>query len=207
MPTEKFLNLSETKKRAILTAVREEFLTHSYSELRVTAMIRRAGISRASFYLYFQDKEDLFLCMLEQLNRQLEEGLLQCFREEGGDFYRAMMRMLEHTLAEENAVYGLVMKRAQEDSSCSDITRQLERRLFGARHRSEFADRCVRLLDAERYPQADREGCCCAIDMGVVILVQALNMKIGGGDPQAIRNLAQRQFEILEYGLRAKRQA
>ena len=59
MPTEKFMNLGDYKKQAILDAMRAEFMTTPYSEIRISSLIKRAGISRASFYLYFQSKEDL----------------------------------------------------------------------------------------------------------------------------------------------------
>ena len=67
MPTEKFMNLGDYKKQAILDAMRAEFMTTPYSEIRISSLIKRAGISRASFYLYFQSKEDLFTCMMHEL--------------------------------------------------------------------------------------------------------------------------------------------
>ena len=65
MPTQKFINLTESKKQTILTAMCREFMNIPYSEIRISNLIQKAGISRASFYLYFEDKEDLLGCIVE----------------------------------------------------------------------------------------------------------------------------------------------
>ena len=54
MPTEKFMNLGDYKKQAILDAMRAEFMTTPNSKIRISSLIKRAGISRASVYLYVQ---------------------------------------------------------------------------------------------------------------------------------------------------------
>ena len=74
MPTEKFMNLGDYKKQAILDAMHTEFMTTPYSEIRISSLIKRAGISRASFYLYFESKDDLFACMMRQRRERLEQG-------------------------------------------------------------------------------------------------------------------------------------
>ena len=67
MPTQKFINLTESKKQTILTAMCREFMNIPYSEIRISNLIQKAGISRASFYLYFEDKEDLVNWYFEKL--------------------------------------------------------------------------------------------------------------------------------------------
>ena len=52
MPTQKFINLTDSKKKTILTAMCREFMNIPYSEIRISSLIQKAGISRASFYLY-----------------------------------------------------------------------------------------------------------------------------------------------------------
>ena len=69
MPTQKFINLTESKKQTILTAMCREFMNIPYSEIRISNLIQKAGISRASFYLYFEIKEDLLGCISQVLGR------------------------------------------------------------------------------------------------------------------------------------------
>ena len=51
MPTEKFMNLGDYKKQAILDAMRAEFMTTPYSEIRISSLIKRAGISLSLIHI------------------------------------------------------------------------------------------------------------------------------------------------------------
>lgn len=62
-----FVNLNADKKKAIFEAACQEFSQYSYSSMRISRFIKEANISRASFYLYFKDKRELFCYMLDEL--------------------------------------------------------------------------------------------------------------------------------------------
>ena len=61
MPTEKFMNLGDYKKQAILDAMRAEFMTTPYSEIRISSLIKRAGISRASLSVFPEQRRFVYL--------------------------------------------------------------------------------------------------------------------------------------------------
>ena len=65
MPTQKFINLTDSKKRRSLTAMCRGIYEYPFIRDRISNLIQKAGISRASFYLYFEDKEDLLNCIAE----------------------------------------------------------------------------------------------------------------------------------------------
>jgi len=56
--------------RAILTAAREVFRTQGYNETTVEELRRAAGVSRATFYFYFQDKREVLLRLLSERTQQ-----------------------------------------------------------------------------------------------------------------------------------------
>jgi AcrR family transcriptional regulator len=56
--------------RAILTAAREVFRTQGYNETSVEDLRRAAGVSRATFYFYFQDKREVLLRLLSERAQQ-----------------------------------------------------------------------------------------------------------------------------------------
>ena len=64
MATKTFLKLPQEKRERILEAAWAEFETVSFAEASINRIIRRAGISRGSFYQYFTDKEDLFIYLM-----------------------------------------------------------------------------------------------------------------------------------------------
>lgn len=64
MPTSTFFNLTEEKKKKIIEAAKKEFLEHSFYDASINRIIKDAGISRGAFYMYFQNKEDIFVYII-----------------------------------------------------------------------------------------------------------------------------------------------
>jgi AcrR family transcriptional regulator len=65
------------KKKQILDAAQKCFLQYGYSKSSFKDVAKRAGISRASLYLYFKNKSDLFVTM----NKELHDGYEEKSRE------------------------------------------------------------------------------------------------------------------------------
>lgn len=59
MPTTTFYNLSEEKKKRIVDAIQAEMERTELSNLSINKIVKLAGISRGSFYQYFEDKNDM----------------------------------------------------------------------------------------------------------------------------------------------------
>lgn len=73
MPKETFINLSETKKHKIFDAAVQEFSTRRFSEASINQIVKTAGIPRGSFYQYFNDKEDIFQYLFEEILKEKRE--------------------------------------------------------------------------------------------------------------------------------------
>ena len=69
MPTPTFANLSEDKRTRIIEAMKQEFATYSYTRASIDRMTAAAGISKGSFYQYFEDKRDAYAHLVEGLMR------------------------------------------------------------------------------------------------------------------------------------------
>lgn len=67
MATEQFFKLKEEKQHTILEAGKHEFEVFPYSDASINRVIKVANISRGSFYLYFKDKNDLLMTLMDQL--------------------------------------------------------------------------------------------------------------------------------------------
>lgn len=72
MPTERFLNLPEEKKKRIIQASITEFARVPFEEVSINRIIQEADISRGSFYQYFEDKQDLRVFLLGGFRTCLE---------------------------------------------------------------------------------------------------------------------------------------
>ena len=96
MPSNTFLNLPEDKQTRLMDAASREFSAKPYNEASINKIIQEAGIPRGSFYMYFQDKEELFRYLVrgyvEQLLMVLEEALLR----ESGDVFVALRTLFDY---------------------------------------------------------------------------------------------------------------
>ena len=96
MPSNTFLNLPEDKQNRLMDAASREFSAKPYNEASINKIIQEAGIPRGSFYMYFQDKEELFRYLvhgyMEQLLMVLEESLLR----ESGDVFAALRALFDY---------------------------------------------------------------------------------------------------------------
>ena len=116
MPSSTFLNLPAEKQEKLLKAATREFSHRPFNEASINQIIKEAGIPRGSFYMYFQDKEDLFRYLLrgyvDQLFMLLEEFLLQ----NGGDIFQALLALYDYVqtrtdqmdLGEIGAMIGII---------------------------------------------------------------------------------------------------
>ena len=68
MPSDTFLRLNDDKKRKLLEASFKEFSLNNFNDVSINRIIKEAGISRGSFYMYFVFVQypglygDKFLC-------------------------------------------------------------------------------------------------------------------------------------------------
>jgi len=97
MPKETFDNLSAEKKRRIFYAAVAEFAAQRFSEASINKIVKAAGISRGSFYQYFEGKEDVYLYTLNEIGKEKLEVLLKVGApDQEADFfqiYEHMFRM------------------------------------------------------------------------------------------------------------------
>ena len=65
MPKEAFFNLSDKKRDRILDFAIVEFAENPYEAASISKIVREAGISKGSFYDYFENKKDLYKYLVE----------------------------------------------------------------------------------------------------------------------------------------------
>lgn len=90
MPKSTFFKISEEKQKRILNAAREQFWSVPYNEVSINKIIKQAEIPRGSFYQYFDGKEDLFQCVLEENKSNLLGRLSDEIEKADGDIFRCM---------------------------------------------------------------------------------------------------------------------
>lgn len=96
MPKQTFHNLPEEKRNNIINAAIEEFAGYGLENASTNRIVANSGISKGSFYQYFEDKRDLFMHLL----RVIEQEKTEFFKDKhppGGNmdtfqYYRWMIK-------------------------------------------------------------------------------------------------------------------
>ena len=67
MISQTFLNLKEEKKERIIQAAKKEFSRVPIDKALVSNIIRDSNIPRGSFYQYFENIDDLFVYIIDEM--------------------------------------------------------------------------------------------------------------------------------------------
>ena len=115
---------AEETKKNILEAARTVFAEHGYGQASMRIIARAAGISVGALYLYFRNKEDLYLTFVQewmnQLNACTQEALLniddpiesiKVFISIAIDFARKNREIIVHQGRELGFLFGIDLKR------------------------------------------------------------------------------------------------
>ncbi|WP_208560966.1 TetR/AcrR family transcriptional regulator [Marinilactibacillus kalidii] len=87
MPTQTFFNLPESKRQRLIAGAMKEFTAKSLNEASISNIVKNSGISRGSFYQYFEDKKDLYFYLLGKFKYNYNRLMVKSFKEVEGDFY------------------------------------------------------------------------------------------------------------------------
>jgi Transcriptional regulator len=100
MPSMTFLNLKEEKRQRIIDAAINEFANELYVNASINRIIKACEVPRGSFYMYFNDKEDLYFYLLENYNREYINKFTELIKENHGDVLIAFQKLFIYTTDE-----------------------------------------------------------------------------------------------------------
>jgi AcrR family transcriptional regulator len=95
MPKQTFFHLSKDKQETLIHAAKQEFSRAPLHEASIANIIKSAGIPRGSFYQYFDDKEDLFYYLLNQLAEKNNQRFISVLNEKNGDLFETFIASFE----------------------------------------------------------------------------------------------------------------
>jgi len=87
------------KAEQILTGAMQEFLVHGYAATSMDRVAKTAGVSKATVYTYFQDKEGLFTALVQRF-AQRKFSIIQRFLPSEGDAFVVLRQLLTKALNE-----------------------------------------------------------------------------------------------------------
>jgi len=91
MPKQTFFHLPKDKQDTLIQSAKEEFSRVPLHDASIANIIKNAGIPRGSFYQYFEDKEDLYFYLLNQLSKKNAEQFISMLKENDGDIFETFI--------------------------------------------------------------------------------------------------------------------
>jgi len=107
LPKITFINLPEEKKQTLITAMRKEFSRVPLYDASISNIVKSANIPRGSFYQYFEDKEDAFFFLLNDLVIHIRNNFIVLLKKYDGDLFPTMIEFYQHIIMEEEDVHFL----------------------------------------------------------------------------------------------------
>lgn len=163
MPKDTFYHLSDDKKERILDAAEQELARVPISEMSINKIIQSAGISRGSFYQYFEDKNDLVMYMMADYIEVMKEGISKSMERHQGNIFEATMyilhgvvklgknqdshKVLEHIMVEATAKFGCCTEKAMalEEEILAIFVNKIDRKILAIETDKEVVS-LVRLI-------------------------------------------------------------
>ena len=98
MPKATYFRLPAEKRHRLMDAAVQEFTRAPFAKASVSNIIQTAGIPRGSFYQYFEDKQDIFFFMLQDLGKDLGKGMLTHLDADHGDLITGLRDFFDDLL-------------------------------------------------------------------------------------------------------------
>lgn len=88
----------EDRREAILEAATEAFYRHGYGGASLRDIARQAGITQATVYYHFKNKEEILLTIIEEFAEELFQALLSALARDGDPVARLRGALAQHIL-------------------------------------------------------------------------------------------------------------
>ena len=97
MPSKTFINLPEEKKKKLIISAMNEFSNNTFIDASINKIIINAGIPRGSFYMYFEDKVNLFEYIIDSYTIRLKEIVNNSLKSTKGDLRETFSILYDET--------------------------------------------------------------------------------------------------------------
>ena len=99
MPTQTFFNLPEEKQHRLIRAARDEFSRVPFDRASINQIVQAAGVSRGSFYQYFESKEDVLRYILSGFRQKALAQARKSLTDSGGDLFAMFRHIFDYTIS------------------------------------------------------------------------------------------------------------
>ena len=204
MPTERFYKLPEEKKKAIRDAAMEECIRVPFEKVSINKIIQNAGISRGSFYTYFEDKRDLVRYIFSDTADKLKFFWTKSVVTHGGDLWIASEELLDQAII--FAQKGKMFQMMQSIVLYQDFDK-----LFAEIHGSngvgekkgnEILEALYEVTDKEKFRKSDMDSFGILVSMIMGCVMESIGWYNRHMESEEnIKKIFREKLEILQHGI------
>ncbi|WHZ02575.1 TetR/AcrR family transcriptional regulator [Neobacillus sp. YX16] len=204
MPKQTFFHLSKDKQDTLIHAAKQEFSRVPLHEASIANIIKSAGIPRGSFYQYFEDKDDLFYYLLNQLAEKNNQRFISVLNEKNGDLFETFIATFEFMInVHRNEEHNNFFKNVYLNMNYKH-EKTLAKNVYEENQKSQFLN-TLKLIDTSNLNIQDEQELhhVLKILMGVTFqnIVQLFVREYSGDE--ALKNYLV-QMDLLKRGLQKK---
>ncbi len=206
MPKEMFFNISQEKREMIINAAVEEFTSKSFEQVSVNSIIKRAKISRGSFYTYFENLEELFNFIFSKIREERSYYAKDLIKEANGDYFIFIKKLFvyDYDAFSQKNRYSLFRNyihyiQTSKNVSLKETIIQFMKYDF-TKEKHEVSD----IFDYEKY-EIDESEFVDLVEMTLLIIINTfLKSESEKLNKEEVISLFNKRINILEYGTRKR---
>lgn len=108
MPTKAFYNLDINKQKCLLDAAKKEFSENLFESASINKIIKDINMPRGSFYLYFENKEDIYLYIFEIYLNEFKRVLFNLLEQNNHDIFKSVICFYDYIVDHEKVEQKLI---------------------------------------------------------------------------------------------------
>ncbi|MFA5687551.1 MAG: TetR/AcrR family transcriptional regulator [Kiritimatiellales bacterium] len=117
------LSKKDLRRKAILRAAAEVSKDRRYDEVKLEEIAAQAGVGKGTLYLYFKDKEDLFVALIGEGTREVAARIRE-IADSPGDYRARFLQYVKEMSQFARRRFGLI--RLMQQSSKNSIEKKAE---------------------------------------------------------------------------------
>lgn len=208
MPTRRFYKLSESKRNRIRDAAVHEFTRVPIEMVSINRIIQEAGISRGSYYTYFENKWDILLYLMEDAAETLCQAGQRCLQQVDGNYWKMLELLLEDLILMcRESDSGNFLKNMLSDSNQEKMQWEFWKRCGkeGKNPKKEsLEEEIYRACAGKSIVQMEQEQFSAFLRMTLMLVGMEVRSYIDGESISTIRRRFQMQLQILKCGVSEK---
>lgn len=179
-----FTEVKMKKKEILYRSICDEFIAKPYESITITGIAQKAGVSRSSLYLHFQNKKEILIYMAEETGRRVQSKFFSFLNAAQGKLDQGAAAFLRWLLQnKEGERICQIWMRLRNYASFQWIKDQIDIFFWGMDKRKNLLSENLLNL----------------IQMTMMVTERSLFYAMTGAESmEAVQNIAQIQYEMLE---------